>query len=206
MTEVTTLCSLWKLKLRDDRVYRFTDHDDVIWVSGESYNPQYVAEIGTTEKRIGFGVDSGGILMSLTLPNMTAQHIRNGAFDGAELTQFRHDWVSGETKLLSKSRAGEVRLSGYELNIEWLGQTSLLDQTIGRVYSKQCDASFGDARCGLNRDDYDEGTQCPRDFKSCRDSFNNSVNFRGFPYLIGDDALQAGVLDSDPRDGSSRYL
>ena len=125
--------------------------------------------------------------------------------DAAQLSQFRHDWRSGETTLLSKGRIGEVSFSDQEISVEWLGQSSLLDRSTGRVFSRQCDASFGDARCGLTLSDFAEDTICPRSFQACRDQFSNSVNFRGFPYLLGDDVLQAGVGESDIRDGSSRY-
>jgi len=107
--------------------------------------------------------------------------------------------------LVQKGRLGEVTISGEDISIEWLGQASLLDQSTGRVFSRQCDANFGDARCGLSKNNFADGTVCPRSFEACRDQFSNTINFRGFPYLLGDDALLAGVAESDRRDGSSRY-
>lgn len=205
MSEVTTFCSLWRLDFTTRSSLFLTDHDYVIVHDGETYHPQQAADGTLTESRTGVSVDSGGLRTSLTLPNISAQDIRDGILDGAQLSQFRHDWRSGETELLSKGRIGEVSFSGNEVSVEWLGQASLLDQSTGRVFSRQCDASFGDARCGLNVSDFTEGTVCPRTFAACRDQFSNTVNFRGFPYLLGDDVLQAGVRESDIRDGSSRY-
>lgn len=205
MGDVTTFCSLWTLEFPNRPSLFLTDHDDVIVYDGQTYFPQNGGEGGLTETRAGLSVDSGGVRASLTLPNLSPQDIRGGALDGGQLSQFRHDWHSGETELLSKGRIGEVSFSGDEISVEWLGQASLLDSSTGRVFSRQCDASFGDTRCGLSRSDFPEGTVCRRSFQACRDQFSNSVNFRGFPYLLGDDVLQAGVGESDIRDGSSRY-
>lgn len=206
MDEVTTFCSLWKFEIPSLPITCLTDHDEVLVHEGLRYLPQQAAEAGLTDRRAGLPVDSGGIRSFLTLPNISAQDIRGGILDGAQLSHFQRDWRSGETRLLSKGRIGEVSFSGDEISVEWLGQASLLDQSTGRVFSRQCDAQFGDARCGLNAADFADGTVCPRSFAACRDQFSNTFNFRGFPYLLGDDVLQAGVAESDLRDGSSRYI
>lgn len=205
MSEVTTFCSLWKLEIPAQDTLFLTDHDERILYDGQSYLPSHTADPARANIRAGLPVDSGGIQTYLIAPNLSAQDIRNGILDGAQLSQYRHDWRSGETQLLSKGRVGEVTLSGENISIEWLGQASLLDRSTGRVFSRQCDASFGDMRCGLNRADFPDGTVCSRSFAACRDQFANTVNFRGFPYLLGDDALAAGLRENDPRDGSSRF-
>jgi uncharacterized phage protein (TIGR02218 family) len=46
---------------------------------------------------------------------------------------------------------------------------------------------------------------CDRSFATCQAKFANAVNFRGFPYMIGDDAALAAVASSTPLDGGSRY-
>ena len=211
MSEVTTFCSLWKLEIPARDTFFLTNHDEPILYDGESYLPSHAADAARADIRAGQAVDSGGIqtylaFPNLSGPNLSAQDIRGGALDGAQLSHYRHDWGSGETQLLSKGRVGEVSLSGESISIEWLGQASLLDRSTGRVFSRQCDASFGDDRCGLNRADFPDGTICARSFTACRDQFSNTVNFRGFPYLLGDDALAAGLRENDPRDGSSRFL
>lgn len=205
MSEVTTFCSLWKIDIASRETLYFTDHDEVITFEDQSYLPQNSAQAAQADLSAGLSIDSGGIRTSLSGSDITPQDIRDGALDGAQFFHYQQDWRSGATKLLFKGRVGEVSFKGGEILIEWLGQASLLDQTIGRVFSRQCDASFGDTRCGLNIANYPQGTTCPRTHTACRDIFSNTNNFRGFPYLLGDDALQAGVTDNDLRDGSSRY-
>ena len=46
---------------------------------------------------------------------------------------------------------------------------------------------------------------CHRSFAACKTKFANAANFRGFPYMIGDDAALAAVASSTPLDGGSRY-
>ena len=205
MGKVTTFCTLWKLSFPHRADIYLTDHDAVIHYDGAQYSPQLSADKTLSESKTGLSVDMGGLRTSLTLPDVSSQDIRDGLFDGAQLSEFRHDWRSGETELVQSGRLGEVTISGDDVSIEWLGQASLLDQSTGRVFSRQCDASFGDIRCGLDKNNFSEGTTCPRSFQACRDQFSNTINFRGFPYLLGDDVLLAGVAESDRRDGSSRY-
>ena len=88
--------------------------------------------------------------------------------------------------------------------VEMIGRTAQLDRTTGRVFSGYCDAEFGDIRCGLNVEDFPEGTVCQRTYAAC-EGFANKLNFRGFPYLLGDDALTRGPQEGELLDGGSRY-
>jgi uncharacterized phage protein (TIGR02218 family) len=46
---------------------------------------------------------------------------------------------------------------------------------------------------------------CDKQFATCRDRFANAVNFRGFPYMPGNDAVMALPATGQPLDGGSRY-
>jgi uncharacterized phage protein (TIGR02218 family) len=48
-------------------------------------------------------------------------------------------------------------------------------------------------------------TGCDKQFATCKTKFGNAVNFRGFPYMPGNDAITAYVTQSQPLDGGSRY-
>jgi uncharacterized phage protein (TIGR02218 family) len=45
---------------------------------------------------------------------------------------------------------------------------------------------------------------CDKRLETCRAKFGNVVNFRGFPHMPGNDAIQAGPRNGDRLDGSSR--
>ncbi|MEI9989908.1 MAG: DUF2163 domain-containing protein [Rhizomicrobium sp.] len=46
---------------------------------------------------------------------------------------------------------------------------------------------------------------CDKQFSTCKAKFANGVNFRGFPYMPGNDAALAPPTQSQPLDGGSRY-
>jgi len=46
---------------------------------------------------------------------------------------------------------------------------------------------------------------CDKQFSTCRARFANTLNFRGFPHMPGNDAVIAGPGLNQPLDGGSRY-
>lgn len=46
---------------------------------------------------------------------------------------------------------------------------------------------------------------CDKRVETCRVKFANSINFRGFPHMPGNDAVQAGPSAAEPLDGGSRF-
>ncbi|MGE0741063.1 MAG: DUF2163 domain-containing protein [Hyphomonadaceae bacterium] len=46
---------------------------------------------------------------------------------------------------------------------------------------------------------------CDKRIETCRAKFANTLNFRGFPHMPGNDALQAGPIANAPLDGGSRF-
>ena len=46
---------------------------------------------------------------------------------------------------------------------------------------------------------------CDKRFETCRAKFANIVNFRGFPHMPGNDAVQARPVAGEPMDGGSRF-
>ena len=46
---------------------------------------------------------------------------------------------------------------------------------------------------------------CDKQFSTCKAKFDNALNFRGFPYMPGNDAVVAYPVTGQPLDGGSRY-
>jgi uncharacterized phage protein (TIGR02218 family) len=46
---------------------------------------------------------------------------------------------------------------------------------------------------------------CDKSFETCRSKFSNTANFRGFPHMPGNDAIQSGPVAGASMDGGSRY-
>ncbi len=55
-------------------------------------------------------------------------------------------------------------------------------------------------------DAFDIVAGCDKSLGACRDKFANAANFRGFPFMPGNDPLLAGPAGDSRRDGGSRGL
>ena len=82
---------------------------------------------------------------------LTESDLANGVWSGAQVQIYRTDWsdVSLRVKVWT-GELGEVRHDGVSFRADLNGLSRRLERSIGRIYSRHCDASFGDARCGLD--------------------------------------------------------
>lgn len=206
LQSATTLCWLWKITRQDGQVFGFTNHDRNLDIDGLHYEGASGLTPSEVDRRLGFSIDNGAVQGALTSDKISSEDIARGLYENAVIESFRVNWKdSSQIVPMSRGRLGSISQKGDAFEAEWTGEAVLLDRSIGRVFSKICDAEFGDERCGLNQADFPDGTTCPRTFTACRDQFDNVLNYRGFPYLLGDDALQAAPQLGERRDGSSRY-
>ena len=203
---VTTLCWFWRITRVDGTVLGFTDHDRNLEVDGINYEASSGLTPSEVDKRLGFSIDNGAVQGALSSDKVSAEDINSGLYENAMIESFRVNWKdTSQIVPMAKGRLGSIRQKGEVFEAEWVGESVLLDRSVGRVFSKICDAEFGDNRCGLRADNFPKGTTCPRTLTACRDQFDNVLNYRGFPYLLGDDALQAAPQIGERRDGGSRY-
>lgn len=206
ITKCTTLCNVWIMTLRDDSQLGFTDHDRVLEVKGVSCLPQSGFTAENANGRAGLDPSEAEVAGILDDARITAADIRSGRFDGARIDHHRVNWAKASQYVhMATGLIGEIKQKGAAFEAQWRGEASLLERSAGRVFSRLCDAEFGDTRCGINKAAYPDGTVCARTILACREQFSNSLNFRGFPYLLGDDALVAVPQEGEPRDGGSRF-
>lgn len=106
------------------------------------------------------------------------------AFKATGLGEFADQWFSRGRIVWSEGGASEIathRAQGVEAVFEVIDALPL---TVG--------ASFA-VYAG-----------CDKRLDTCRAKFANVVNFRGFPHMPGNDAIQSGPRSGDRLDGSSR--
>lgn len=203
--QATTLCWCWQVVRHDGLVLGFTDHDNDLEIDGIIYQAKSGFDASHLHEKLGFDVDlsaAQGLLMS---EQISAADIKAGLYDNARVKLLRVNWQNAEQNAVIWSGSfGQINIKGDAFEVELLGQSAELENVSGRVFARGCDASFGDTRCGLNKADFPDGTECARTINACR-NFNNVINFRGFPYLIGEDAVYAGPEKHRLKDGSSRY-
>jgi len=202
----TTLCWAWRIARKDGIVLGFTNHDRDLDIDGIHYEASSGMTPSDIDKRLGFSIDNGAVQGALRSGSISSTDIRNGLYENAVIDCLRVNWREPHQSVhMSTGRLGSIRQKGKAFEAEWTGESVALGRSVGRVFSKGCDAEFGDVRCGLNAHDFPQGTSCPRTLTACRDQFDNVLNYRGFPYLLGDDALQAAPQIGQRRDGGSRY-
>ncbi len=128
---------------------------------------------------------------------------------GADLTQPARRG-SGRVARLTGAAAFEAEgLEGFAAGafargvLTWGdGQTSIVarHRVSGAVVTIEIEA----ARAVIAGDTFTLTVGCDKRFDTCRVKFDNVQNFRGFPHMVGNDAVQAGPSEDD-MDGGSRW-
>ena len=203
---MSRLATAWILVRRDGERLGFTEHDGELEVDGVTCRPRSGFLPSEAERRLGFSHDDAALQGVLDDVSLSVAELEAGAYDGARVQTWRVDWTGAAAPKLERTQRilSVTRDTSRRFVAEVVGLGAELETVQGRVVSRLCGAKFGDARCGLDTADFPKGTGCARTFAACK-AFGNAVNYRGFPHIIGDDALVQGVNEALPRDGGSRY-
>jgi uncharacterized phage protein (TIGR02218 family) len=153
-TGATTMCRVWLVVRRDGVRFGFTDHDRDLRIGGDVFKAGSGLDASVLEASTGLSVDNGQAVGALSDVGLTEGDILAGRYDGAEVWQWLVDWSSPELKvLLFRGFLGEIRRGTSAFEAELRGITEVLNQPLGRMYLRQCDRVFGDAKCGIDADD-----------------------------------------------------
>ena len=151
-SETTTLATCWKVTRKDGAVLGFTDHDQNIVFGGLIYE----ASTGYTRSAIhtiaDLSVDNLDIQSALDSETLIADDLRDGLWDNAEVEIFLVNWqnLSQGRILLKRGSIGQVELQDNVFKAELRGLTQSLQQQIVELYTPDCRADLGDARCKVN--------------------------------------------------------
>ncbi len=153
-TGATTMCRCWLIVRRDGVRFGFTDHDRDLSIDGDVFKAGSGLDTSVLEASTGLSVDNGQAVGALSDAGLTEADIMAGQYDGAEVWQWLVDWSSPELKvLLFRGFLGEIRRGTGAFEAELRGITEALNQPLGRMYLRECDRVFGDAKCGIDVDD-----------------------------------------------------
>tara|TARA_R110002124_G_scaffold9586_9_gene49245 strand:+ start:3404 stop:4294 length:891 start_codon:yes stop_codon:yes gene_type:complete len=146
----TTLCHCWKLSRDDGVVLGFTDHDRALSFGGIEYLPANGLDGGEVPARLGAQVQTSQVLGVLSAAAITEDDILLGRYDGAAVQTWRVNWRDVSQRLLLREDAiGEIVREDGVFRAELRSAQQGLNATHGRIYQGLCDASVGDARCGV---------------------------------------------------------
>ena len=199
-----TLCHVWLLRRADGLVMGFTDHDRDLKFAGVSCSAASGWTAGASDEATGLGAGSMAAAGGLDDAAVTDADIDAGLYDDAQVELWRVDWSRPDLcVLLQKVRLVRIRREGPVFIADLAGPMAALERVVGRTYGRDCDAVLGDARCGVDLNDF-PGATCDRRWTTCVGQFSNGVNFQGFPDIPGDDFLMATPVEGGRNDGRSR--
>lgn len=149
---VVTLATLWKVTRVDSTVIGFTDHDVDIVLSGVTYQSATGYTRTAIQSTSNFSVDNLELDGIIAAGAVTEDDLRGHKYQGAEVTVSVCDYANLATApvMLRRGWIGQITIKDGVYVAELRGLSDRLQQTIGRVYGRDCDADFGDARCGID--------------------------------------------------------
>ncbi len=204
------LCHVWLVERRDGVTLGFSDHDRTLRFLGVDCAPESALTAGASQQELGLGTASSaavsGVISSAAI---TADDIAAGLYDEARVGFYVVSWADpadyvamGNGYLARLEVTGGVAEGGaFVAHVE--GPAGRLSHLIGRRFGVLCDAVLGDARCGLDPAHLAAPT-CDKRYRTCLGTFDNVVNFRGFPDLPGEDFLTVYPRTGDLMDGGAR--
>ena len=150
-SDATTLCHAWRVTRRDSVMLGFTDHDHDLEFDATTFLAASGFEASDWESVGGLSAPSGDVSGALSSEAISETDVAAGKYDGAKVELFLVNWAAPAQHMrLKVLEIGEVTRSEGFFRAEMRSVAHKLDESRGRIYSRRCDATFGDARCGKN--------------------------------------------------------
>ena len=100
---------------------------------------------------LGLSVDNLEATGALSSAQLSDTRLAAGDFDHAQIEVWKVNWQDVSQRVLArKGHLGEVSYGQGAFKVEVRGLAHLLNQKKGRLYHFGCDATLGDALCGVN--------------------------------------------------------
>ena len=155
--EVTTKANCWQLVRRDGQSFFFTDHDQDLEISGNTY----LSAIGYQQTAItadsSLAVDNLEVTGILDSETLIADDLRAGLFDFAEIFLFTVNWadLSQGIMRLRRGTLGEISTTpAGTFQGELRGMAQRLVAKVGDIYTPECRADLGDSKCKVVLSDF----------------------------------------------------
>lgn len=151
--EVTSLCSCWKITRKDGVVLAFTDHDTDLTYLGDVYKASSGFKRTAVTGDETLAVANLDILGILDSTSITANDLRNGVYDYAQVEVFLLNWADLTQGRIAIRRGvfGEISVTPTGVfRTELRGLAQYVNYQFGELYSPACRADLGDTRCKVN--------------------------------------------------------
>jgi uncharacterized phage protein (TIGR02218 family) len=150
---VTNLALAWRLTRSDGVIVGLTQHDRDFQFDGTLFKAASSFTSADHERELGLGPDRTAISGALNANTISEADLKLGRWDGAKIEAFWVDWTNPADFIAmwcGLIAGANWRGSAFELDV--VGQEAALNQEIGQVYARTCNARFGDGRCGVDLD------------------------------------------------------
>lgn len=150
-------CTCWKITRADATVFRFTDHDHAIIFGGDTYTPAGGFRVSARQKQAGLQQQNLEIVGMLSAAAITHADLRAGLYRDAEVWEYLVDWHYPWAGSLASFRywIAELRFTGEEWEARVEGIVRKLRPAVGKLYTRECWHTLGDAACGIDLDHAD---------------------------------------------------
>lgn len=150
--EVTTLAWCWRVTRTDAQVFGFTTHDRDLTFGGLTYSAESGFAASAAQSKLGSSVDNLDISGAISADVISAADILAGLWDGATVVVSICNWddLSQGTLIVQTGTLGNLQAAGNGFTCEIRSLSQSLQNTLGRVITRRCDANLGDTRCGIN--------------------------------------------------------
>lgn len=153
----TTMCTCWRLTRRDGVVMGFTDHDEDLTFDGTAFEAEAGFNASAVQQSLGLAIDNLEVVSAFDSNSITENDLIAGVYDDAGVEVFTVNWQDvAQHVVIMVGNVGEVVQTGIQFTAELRSLTHRLNQKVGRVYQRTCDAKFADDRCRLNAASYTE--------------------------------------------------
>jgi uncharacterized phage protein (TIGR02218 family) len=153
----TTMCMAWRIQRMDGTVLGFCDYHEDLVIDGVTYESQSgMVRATAVSGGSDLSVQNADIEAVLSSDAIDREDLEAGRYDFAEVKIMMVDFTAPsafQIKLL-RGRLGEVSMGRSTAQAELRSLTELLKQRIGRTHEVACPYELGDAKCGVDLDDF----------------------------------------------------
>ncbi len=144
----TTLCYAWEIVRTDSVAFRLTDHDQNVLINGHTFSPSSGIMTTKVVETLGLQTDDFTLQGSVDDDSITEADLESGKFDDASVKIWLVNWSDpSDLRMVFNGKYGPIRLTDDGFETDLLSIVNALTKPNGRVYSRQCDAVLGDAKC-----------------------------------------------------------
>ena len=154
--ESTYLCRIWQLTLQNGTILYYTDHDEDVVYSSQTYVSDPGIEISAVTQT-DEGTQDATIKVNFLASLIDEDMVRRGSLDEASFNLWIVDYktiANGVIPLFS-GKVGDIEFHDrYQCTVNVRSLLKASGGYSGDIYQKTCRAKWGDSRCGIDKEDY----------------------------------------------------